>query len=189
MVIINKKELPMKIALSTVEGRLEAEMDPRFGRAAYFLIVDPENLQFEAIPNPNVNARGGAGIQSAQLVLEKGAEVVITGSCGPNAFRVLQAAGISIYEGGHGTAKQMIQNWKDNKLPQTQQPHHIPMEGKRQIYQSRAEQNKSTASNERKADEKAQHKAEIALIKEEIGNMEQRLTELNRKLEEMKKDI
>ncbi len=179
----------MKIALSTVEGRLEAALDPRFGRAAYFLIVDPENLQFGAIPNPNVNARGGAGIQSAQLVLEKGAEVVITGSCGPNAFRVLQSAGVSIYEGGHGTARQMIRNWKDNKLAQTQQPHSGQRGGFRQVYNYRAEQTKSGVSNERKADEKTQHKAEIALIKEEIGNMEQRLAELNRKLEELKKDI
>lgn len=179
----------MKIALSTVEGRLEAALDPRFGRAAYFLIVNPENLQFEAIPNPNINARGGAGIQSAQLVLEKGAKVVITGSCGPNAFRVLQAAGVSIYEGGNGTARQMIQNWKDKKLPQTQQPHHIPMGGKGQNQHYRVKQNKSPASDKRQADKKAQLKPEIALIKEEIGHMEQRLAELNRKLEELKKDV
>jgi hypothetical protein len=122
------------------------------------------------------------------LVLEKGAEVVITGNCGPNAFRVLQSAGVSIYEGGHGTAKQMIQQWKDNKLPQTQQPKHIPKGGKRQVYPPGAKQSESRAAGERSSDKKAYHKPEIALIREEIDNMEQRLAELNRKLEELKKD-
>lgn len=112
----------MKIAVSAVDGDLNAPVDLHFGRAAYFVIVDSNSLDFEAVPNPNVEADGGAGVQSAQLVLEKGARAVITGRCGPNAFRVLQAAGISIIEGVQGTVREMIQAWKNGRLIRVERP-------------------------------------------------------------------
>jgi hypothetical protein len=77
----------MKIAVSASSPALESPVDPRFGRCLYFLIVDPETMEFEAVENPYVSASGGAGIQAAQLVIQKNVEAVLTGSCGPNAFQ------------------------------------------------------------------------------------------------------
>jgi len=87
----------MKILITTVAPNLESEVDPRFGRGAYFLIVDPATLEWHAHPNPGVNASGGAGIQSAQFVVEQKVDAVISGDFGPNAFDALNAANIAMY--------------------------------------------------------------------------------------------
>lgn len=88
----------MKIAITTSGDSLESSLDPRFGRAAKFLIYDMTSGDFEIVDNTqNLNAAQGAGIQAAQNVAQSGVECVITGHCGPKAFRVLSAAGIKIY--------------------------------------------------------------------------------------------
>ncbi|NHW44216.1 MAG: dinitrogenase iron-molybdenum cofactor biosynthesis protein, partial [Candidatus Verstraetearchaeota archaeon] len=76
----------MKICVSATSNSLDSLVDPRFGRCPYFIIVDSETMQYEAIPNPAVYAASGAGVQAVQLIVSKGVEVVITGNVGPNAF-------------------------------------------------------------------------------------------------------
>lgn len=112
----------MKIALTSTGPDLSAQVDPRFGRCPYFLFVDPETMKFEAVENPNVGAMGGAGIQSAQLVANKGAEAVLTGSCGPNAFQTLQAAGVKVITGVVGTVRDAIERYKSGQLRPTPAP-------------------------------------------------------------------
>ena len=89
----------MRIAVTSTGPELESQVDPRFGRCQYFLIVELDDLAFEAIENPNIAIGGGAGIQSAHLMSEKGAKVVLTGNCGPNAHATLCAAGIEVIVG------------------------------------------------------------------------------------------
>lgn len=99
-------EPPGKIASGTpIEGKicvtakgpdLEAEVDPNFGRAAYFLIVDPNTLEYESFVNPHSQAGHGAGIQSAQFVAGHSISAVLTGQVGPNARQVLDSAGIRV---------------------------------------------------------------------------------------------
>ena len=101
----------VKVAVSSTGPGLDVEIDPRFGRCEYFVIVDSETMAFDVVENPNVMASGGAGIQSAQLVADKGAEVVLTGNCGPNAFQTLQAAGISVCVGVAGTVGQVVERY------------------------------------------------------------------------------
>jgi len=74
----------MKIAVTSTGSTLDSQLDPRFGRAAYFIIVDADTLQFDAIENDNTAAPGGAGVNAAKLVADQAAEAVITGNCGPN---------------------------------------------------------------------------------------------------------
>ena len=112
----------MKIAVSASDPELSSPVDPRFGRCAYFLFVDSETMQFEAAENPNVASSSGAGIQSAQLVAKKGANVLLTGSCGPNAFQTLQAAGVEVVVGVTGTVQDAVQQFKSGKLQHTAQP-------------------------------------------------------------------
>ena len=92
----------MKVCVTAFSPGLEAEVDPRFGRAQYFVIVETDTMDCESIPNPHTNAVGGTGIQSAQLVIEKGCKVVITGHVGPNATQVLEAVGVKVITGAQG---------------------------------------------------------------------------------------
>ena len=112
----------MKICVSATAKNLEAQVDPRFGRCPYFVIVDSENMQFEAIPNAASGATGGAGIQAAQTIANKGAKVVITGNVGPNAFGALSAAGIEIVTGASGTVREVVDKYKSGKFQRTNAP-------------------------------------------------------------------
>jgi predicted Fe-Mo cluster-binding NifX family protein len=106
----------MKICVSATANSLDAPIDPRFGRCPYFIIVDLDTMQFEAVPNLASGAMGGAGIQAAQLIASKGVKIVITGSVGPNAFQALSAAGIKIMTGAYGTVREVIEKYKKGEL-------------------------------------------------------------------------
>jgi len=100
----------MKIAITAMGPDLEARVDPRFGRAAFFLIVDTETQQFEVIDNTvNVNAAGGAGTRSAECVVTAGARHVLTGDVGPKAQRGLQAGGVGVTTGLGGTCREALE--------------------------------------------------------------------------------
>jgi len=108
----------MKIAVTSKGTDIDSAVDPRFGRAAYILIVDTETFDFEALDNQeNVNALKGAGIQAAGMVSEKGVEVLLTGFCGPNAFKAMAAAKIGVANDASGSVKEAIQAYLDGKLP------------------------------------------------------------------------
>lgn len=99
----------MKIAITSRGTDLDSPVDPRFGRAAYVIIVDPETLEFETLDNKeNVNAFKGAGIQAATMISDKGVKVLLTGYCGPNAFTTLEAAGIKVAADIDGTVRDAV---------------------------------------------------------------------------------
>jgi len=75
----------MRVAVSATGPTLDAEVEPRFGRCPYFIIVDPDTMQFEALENSSAMQAGGAGISTGQMIVSKGVQVVLTGNCGPNA--------------------------------------------------------------------------------------------------------
>ena len=91
----------MKICVSASSNSLDANVDSRFGRCPYFVIIDSETMEFDLVPNDSTNAAHGAGIQAAQTVVNKGVKVVITGNVGPNAFQVLSTTGIKVLTGVH----------------------------------------------------------------------------------------
>jgi predicted Fe-Mo cluster-binding NifX family protein len=111
----------MKIAISSSGKDLAAQLDPRFGRCRYFLIVDTDNMSFEVFDNENGSLGGGAGIQSAQFVISKGIQAVITGNCGPKAMQVIVAAGVQIVTGQNGTIKDIVEAFNGGKLTATTQ--------------------------------------------------------------------
>ena len=106
----------MKIAITSKGKELGSEIDPRFGRCRYFLIVDLETLKFEAIENGSSMAMGGAGPQASQTVSKLGAEILITGNVGPNAFQALKASGIKVMIGASGTVEDMIAKFGRGEL-------------------------------------------------------------------------
>ena len=109
----------MKIAITTAAPDLDAELDPRFGRGAYFLFIDTETMEWQAVPNPGVSARGGAGIQAAGLITAQKVAAVISGEFGPNAFRALQEAGVTMYQFNTcRTAREAFERFKAGELTQ-----------------------------------------------------------------------
>jgi predicted Fe-Mo cluster-binding NifX family protein len=112
----------MKICVTATSNSLDAPVDPRFGRCPYFVIVDSKTMQFEAIPNIASSATGGAGIQAAQTIANKGAGVLITGNVGPNAFQALSAAGVKIVTGALGTVRELVEKYKKGELSETGAP-------------------------------------------------------------------
>ncbi len=106
----------MRVCITSTGPSLDSEMDPRFGRCQYFLFLDPQSLEMEALENPNIGASGGAGIQSAQFVANKGVDVIITGQVGPNAFTTLQAAGIKILGGASGKVRDVLDKYKKGQI-------------------------------------------------------------------------
>lgn len=112
----------MKIAVTATGPSLDGPVDPRFGRCPYFVIVETDDLAFEAVENPNVMLGGGAGIQSAQLMNEKGVRFVLTGNCGPNAYQTLSAAGIEIIVGCSGRLRDVVEQFKAGRLSAVDQP-------------------------------------------------------------------
>jgi len=111
----------MKIAVSATGPTLDATVDPRLGRCEYFIIVDPETMEFEGIQNPSTGLMHGAGIQTAQMIANKGAKVVLTGNCGPNAFQTLSAAGIQVITGVSGKVREAVERYKRGELKPTNQ--------------------------------------------------------------------
>jgi len=107
----------MKLALSVVSPHIDAQLDRRFGRCAYFLITDPETQEWQGLENPAVNTAGGAGIQAAEVLSKQDCKAVISGEFGPKAFNALQVAGIRMYSSGScTTAVEAIQKFKDGQL-------------------------------------------------------------------------
>lgn len=107
-----QKGVFMKIAVTSTGPSLDDNVEARFGRCPYFLIIDTETMQYEAIENPNLALGGGAGIQSAQLMSEKGVTTVLTGNCGPNAFSVFGQAGIQVIVGVSGPVRNAVEQFK-----------------------------------------------------------------------------
>jgi predicted Fe-Mo cluster-binding NifX family protein len=123
----------MKICVTATASTLDAQIDPRFGRCSYLVIVDSETMQFEAIPNMAAGATGGAGIQAAQTIANKGVKLLITGNVGPNAFGALSAAGIEIVTGAFGTVREAVERFKLGEFKKTGSPTvdgHFGMGGK-----------------------------------------------------------
>jgi len=112
----------MKIAVTSTGKDLNSDLDPRFGRAAYFIIVDSETLEFEEVENTqNLNLPQGAGIQAGKIIVNSQAEVLITGNCGPKAFNVLNQAGVKIVTGAKGDVINAVQQYKNNELKISQE--------------------------------------------------------------------
>ena len=111
----------MKVAFTTSGKTLDAPLESRFGRAPRFIVYDTESATFEVVDNhQSLTAAQGAGIQAAQTVVRSGAECLVTGHCGPKAFRVLAAAGIKIFNSDAPTVAEALQRFRSGTLNQAQ---------------------------------------------------------------------
>jgi predicted Fe-Mo cluster-binding NifX family protein len=113
-----------KIAVCSEGPGLDDLLDPRFGRAAGFIIADPDTMVFEYVDNGSSQAMGqGAGIQAAEIVARTGVKVVLTGSVGPKAFQALQAAGIKVGQNLENmTVRQALERYRSGQVEWAEQP-------------------------------------------------------------------
>ncbi len=110
----------MKVAFPTSGNDLNAPLDSRFGRAPRFLIYDLETKTFEVLDNQqNLNAAQGAGIQSAETVARSGATILVSGHCGPKAFRILNAAGIQVYNTSASTIAEALEQYCEGRIAES----------------------------------------------------------------------
>ena len=112
----------MLICITSVGDNLNSQIDSRFGRAQFLIFVDTNTMEYEAIENQNRNASGGAGVQTAQMVIEKGVEAVITGNVGPKAYDILNEAEIKIITNLNGTIKDAIEKFKSGNYKEISEP-------------------------------------------------------------------
>ena len=112
----------MKVCFSSQGDNLNSEIDSRFGRCQYFIIVDTKTKKFNSIQNPYRSASGGAGIQSGQLMVNQKIKAVLTGNIGPNAFQVLQEAKIDVVTGVTGTIRDALEKYTKGELTLSQGP-------------------------------------------------------------------
>ncbi len=107
----------MRVAVTSQGPHLSSQVDPRFGRARYFIVVETDTREFTAHDNTkNVDAVQGAGIQAARTVVDLAAAAVITGNVGPKAFAALQAANVKVYPGASGTVREAVEQFKAGQL-------------------------------------------------------------------------
>ncbi len=177
----------MKICVTAVGPGIDAQVDPRFGRAAYFAFVDTETMKEDSMANPNVAAVGGAGIQSAQMVAERGAQVVITGYLGPNAASALAAAGVQVVLGVQNmTVGEAVEAFKAGRfqstLPQATGPAHMGGMGmgRGMGRMGGFGTMPSSPGFERREDE-------VSALREEMEFIKGRLEYINRRLQELEK--
>jgi len=113
----------MKIAVSSSGRDLSSQVDPRFARAAYFLIVDTETMEIQVVDNSQtMGLSHGAGPQAVQQIADYKPKALLTGNCGPNAFRTLQAAGIEVVINATGTVKEAVERYKAGEFQSSSTP-------------------------------------------------------------------
>jgi len=116
----------MKICVTASGEGLDSEVDPRFGRCAYFIIYDPETRSVESIANASTAASGGAGVKAAEAIANEGISILLTGSVGPNAFSIFAELGIDVQVGAKGTVREAIRQYEAGKLEAISSPNSGP---------------------------------------------------------------
>jgi predicted Fe-Mo cluster-binding NifX family protein len=117
-----RMENTMKICISSTGKDMNSQIDPRFGRCAYFIIIQTDDMRFEAVENTYKSLGGGAGIQAANFIHSKDVQTVLTGNCGPNAMNVFSECSIPVITGQAGSINDAVARFKDGGLTPSVHP-------------------------------------------------------------------
>lgn len=177
----------MKIVVSAEGENLDALISTVFGRCPNFVFVDTETMQFEALSNPAMSESGGAGIQAAQFVIQRGAEAVLTGNLGPNAFDVLQAADVPVYLTSGGTVRQAVKDHQAGRLEPMSGANVAAHAGMGRGAGRRAKSGAQPVSPPQ-ATTKPTREAEIAELQGTLKSLRQQLAETMQRIEQLEKE-
>lgn len=106
----------MQIAVSSTGNTMDSEVDQRFGRCEQFLIVNPDDNSYVFMANSGAAKHGGAGIETARVLMKLGVKAVLTGYVGPNAMKVLEVGKIRVYQNAGGTVREMVEKYRQGQL-------------------------------------------------------------------------
>ena len=174
----------MKIAVSSQGEHLDAPASPVFGRCPTYLFIEPETMEFEAVPNPAMSQGGGAGIQAAQFVVNQGAEAVLSGNLGPNAFDVLQAANVPGFLVSEGTVRQAVEAYKAGQLQPMGGPNVGAHSGMRGGGRGMGRGRQMAAP----AKPAVERESELAELSETLKGLRQQLAETMEKIEKLEEE-
>ena len=163
----------MKIIVTASGADLDAAIHPLFGRCPLYIFVDTDSLQFEVVENPALSASGGAGVQAAQFVIQRGAQAVVTGNVGPNAYQVFQSANVPVYLFEGGTVREAVEAVRAGRLNaagSASGPEHAGIRGR-----SPAKQQPGAASRAE----------EIAALKQTASELRQQLADILKRLDQL----
>lgn len=177
----------MRIAITATGPSLDAEVDPRFGRCQYFVILDPQTMEFEALENSNIAAAGGAGISTAQMIASKGVEAVLTGNCGPNAYQTLSAAGVQVVSGVTGKVRDAVEAYQAGRLQPGAQPSVGTHYGMGSGMGMGRGMGVGPEMMPQAASQATSPEQEIEILKSEAQMVGQQLSEIQRRIEELEK--
>ncbi len=172
----------MRIVVTSNGADLSAPASPAFGRCPMYVFVDTETMAFEGKQNPALNAPGGAGIRAAEFVIEQGAQAVVTGNVGPNAYQVLESAGIPVYLFKGGSVGEAVEAFRDGRLTSpggASAPAHAGMGRARRQPLSPAGAKPSAATS--RAEEIEELKEEARELRKEMASLMDRLEQLEGK--------
>ena len=155
----------MRVVVSSDGAGLDSTCNETLGRCPFFLFVETETMELEAVPNPAVEAPSGAGVRAAELVTGAGVRAVVTGRVGPKAMNVLREVGVPVYIASGGTVRQAVEDFKAEKLS-------LDPEGP-----SSDEPGRATASGSREDD--------IAALRGEVAGLRQKLDRLLERIEQV----
>lgn len=178
----------MKIVISSGGPDLDSAASPVFGRCPTYLFVDTDTMAYETVQNPAVSAGGGAGIQAAQFVIQQGAQAVLSGNVGPNAFQVFGAAGITIYLHGEDTVRQAVDAFKAGKLQATGGANvaaHAGMSLRRGTGRGMGRRMSTPAATPAPAGPSREE--QVASLQQEAAELRQRMADIGTKLDELEK--
>jgi predicted Fe-Mo cluster-binding NifX family protein len=178
----------MKVVVSSLGENLDAPASPVFGRCPTYVFVDTETMEFEALSNPAMSQGGGAGIQAAQFVVNKGAKAVLTGNLGPNAFDVLQAAGVPGYLTIEGTVCQAVEAHKAGQLQLMGGANVAAHAGMHGGGRGMGRGMGRTTPQAAPTSPKAVQEAELAELRGTLKNLRQQLAETMERIEELEKE-
>lgn len=184
----------MRVAVSASGPTLDSQVDPRFGRCAWFVVVDPATMAFEAIENSSVAAAQGAGIATAQMIADKGVEAVLTGNCGPNAYQALSAASIAVVSGIGGTVREAAKAYAAGGLQTSAQPNVASHYGMGGGGGGRGMGGGSMGTEGRfspppPADRSGADMSDVLLeLKNQLDALRVQVSDINRRIEELHKD-
>ena len=181
----------MKIAVSSQGDSLEAATSPVFGRCPTYIFVDTDTMVFEALPNPAISQGGGAGIQAAQFVVNHGAQVLLTGNLGPNAFDVLQAAGVPGYLVPEGSVRQAVEAFNAGRLRPLGGANvaaHAGMGGGRRMGMGHGMGRRLAPTTPPQPEPAAVKESELAELRETLKGLRQQLAETMERIEQLEKE-
>lgn len=177
----------MKVVVTSSGAGLDAPASPVFGRCRSYVFVDTGSMEAETVENPAMNAAGGAGIQAAQFVVEQGAQAVITGNVGPNAYNVFRAADVPVYLLQEGTVREAVEAFKENRLSEAggaTGPAHAGM-GRGGGRVSKPRSAPVSSRSEAQASPSAAREQEIAELSEMAADLRKQLAEVMDRLDQL----